>query len=295
LYYTVDTVAEVRLEQDSKSRGSTSRGRPGVKNWAEVARLVREYLTKNPSADIREAISRVPYYLWMSIQNRPLKKPKAETVQRWIAALGNIERIEDDTDAEYLKYVQRLRTVPVAAVELISRWHNYDSYNAKGAARAIVEGRWLVEKLRDEEEKARKNTNGVKGRQYVNKLRGQVRDWAPSQLDPDFELRDRKRDDPPADVLFARKSDPSKIAVVLTFGPFTDSSEYLNRYTLFLNAVAGLATYCERVIAIVPDNGMYWQWLQQHGVKGDNIVFFRVHYHAKVFEPVQQRRPAQEN
>lgn len=279
------------LEQKSKSRTPTSRGRPGVKNWAEVARLVREYMTNNPSADINEAIRQVPYYLWKSAQDRPLETPKPETVQRWIAALRNIERIADNTDAEYLEYVQRLRTVPVAAVELISRWHSYDSYNAKGAARDVVEGRWLVDKLRNEEEKARKNTSGVKGRQYVNKLRGQARDWASSQLDPDFERRDRKRDDPPADVLFVRKSDPSKIAVVLAFGPYTDHSEYDNRYTLFLNAVAGLSIYCERVIAIVPYDGDYWKWLRRHGVDGGNIDFFRVRYHAKDFEPVKLRGP----
>ena len=155
-------------------------------------------MARNPVADIQEAIRVVPSYLWRSAEDRPLEIPKPETVQRWIAALTNIERIAYDTDDEYLEYVQRLRTVPVAAVELISRWHSYDQYNAKGAARDVVEGRWLVDKLRDEEAKARKNTTGVKGRQYVNKLRGQARDWASSQLDPDFERKDRKRDDPPA-------------------------------------------------------------------------------------------------
>jgi hypothetical protein len=246
---------------------------------------------KNPSADIREAISSVPSYLWMSEHNRPLKPPRPETVERWIAALRNIERIEDDTSEEYVEYVRRLRFVPVAAVELIIRWHSYDSYRAKKAARVVVGGRWLVEKLRDEEEKARtKNTSRVRGRQYVNKLRAQVRGWAPSQLDPDFEIRDRQRDDPPADVLFVRKTSPSKVAAVVIFGPYTDHSEYDNRYTLFLNTVAGLSIYCERVIAIVPYDGKYWKWLRRHGVDGGNIDFFRVQYHWKDFEPVKLRR-----
>ena len=249
-------------------------------------------MAKNPSADIKEAIGVVPSYLWTSEQNRPLKTPKPETVERWIAALRNIERIEDDTSDEYVEYVRRLRLVPVAAVELINRWHSYDSYRAKKAARVVVGGRWLVEKLRAEEEKARtKNTSRVKGRQYVNKLRAQVRGWAPSQLDPDFKIRDRQRDDPPADVLFLRKSNPSKIAAVVIFGPYTDHSEYDNRYTLFLNAVTGLSIYCERVIAIVPYDGNYWKWLRRHGVDGGNIDFFRVQYHWKDFEPVKLRRP----
>jgi hypothetical protein len=248
-------------------------------------------MAMNPTADIKDAMRGVPSYLWRSAHDRPLEIPKPETVQRWIAALTNIERIAYDTDDEYLEYVQRLRTVPVAAVELIARWHSYDQYNAKGAAREVVEGRWLVDKLRDEEAEARKKTTGVRGRQYVNKLRGQARDWAGSQLDSDFERRDRKRDDPPADVLFVRKSDPSKIAVVLAFGPYTDPSEYDNRYTLFLNAVAGLSIYCELVIAIVPYDGNYWKWLRRHGVDAGNIDFFRVRYHAKDFEPVKLRRP----
>jgi len=249
-------------------------------------------MAKNPSADVEEAIDKMPYYLWMSERNMELKIPKPETVERWIAALRNIERMEDDTSDEYVEYVRRLRLVPVAAVELINRWHSYDSYRAKKAARVVVGGRWLVEKLRAEEEKARtKSTSRVRGRQYVNKLRAQVRGWAPSQLDPDFKIRDRHRDDPPADVLFVRESNPSRIAAVVTFGPYTDHSEYDNRYTLFLNAVAGLSIYCERVIAIVPYDGDYWKWLRRHGVEGGNIDFFQVRYHWKDFEPVKLSRP----
>lgn len=58
----------------------------------------------------------MPSYLWRSAHDRPLGIPKPETVQRWIVALTNIERIAYDTDDEYLEYVQRLRMVPVAAV-----------------------------------------------------------------------------------------------------------------------------------------------------------------------------------
>lgn len=154
-----------------------------------------------------------------------------------------------------------------------------------------MERRWLIDKLRDEEAKARKNTAGVKGRQYINKLRGQAGDWASSQLDPDFERRDRKRDDPPADVLFVRKSDPSKIAVVLAFVPFTDDSEHDNRYTLFLNALAGFPSIASASSPLFLTTTAIGDWLRRHGVNGGNIDFLRVRYHAEDFEPVKLRRP----
>jgi len=282
-----------RLERKSEVRKMSSRGRPGVKNWAQVAQFVRDVLASNPSVDMETAIGRVPSSWWMSADNRRLSPPKPETVQRWVAALKNIERIEDDTDKEYVDYVRQLRSAPVAAVELICRWHSYDSFKALKAARVIVDGRWPLEKLREEEEKARKkSTSRVSGRQYAHKLRGQVRDWAATELGADFEAKDRQRGDPPADVLFARKSDPAKLSAVLIFGPYTDTNEYDNRYTSFLTLVAGLAIYCERVVAVVPDAGSgYWQWLHQHDVEGANIDFYAAYYHWSAFKPVKLRRP----
>jgi hypothetical protein len=162
------------------------------------------------------------------------------------------------------------------------------------AARVIGGGRWSVEKLREQEKKARaSSTSQVFGRQYAHKLGAQVQGWVASQLDPDFKrVDDRRRHRAPADILFARESDPERLAAVLIFGPYTDPAEYSSRLSAFLTTVVGLAAYCEQVIAIVPrDDPSYWRWLYDHKLQGPNIVFYGVQRSGKDFNPVKIRRP----
>jgi len=254
---------------------------------------VRSELRSLPDKDIEKAVIRaLGGELGFSHLSDPL--PKDQTVRSWIRALENIERIEDDTDEDYVEYIRQLRAVPVAAVELIVRWHRYDPVKAIKAARVIGGGRWSVEKLREQEKKARaSSTSQVFGRQYAHKLGAQVQGWVASQLDPDFKrVDDRRRHRAPADILFARESDPERLAAVLIFGPYTDPAEYSSRLSAFLTTVVGLAAYCEQVIAIVPrDDPSYWRWLYDHKLQGPNIVFYGVQRSGKDFNPVKIRRP----
>ena len=85
---------------------------------------------------------------------------------------------------------------------------------------------------------------------------------------------DRQRHRAPADILFARESDPKRLAAVLIFGPYTNPAKYTSRLSAFLTTVIALAVYCERVIAIVPrDDRSYWRWFHDHKVQGANFVF----------------------
>ncbi len=281
-----------RSRRSDHSPGAPKPGRPGITDWATAADLVRRELRSLPDKDIEKAVIRAlgdepGFHLGDTL-------PKDQTVRSWIRALENIERIEDDTDEDYVEYVRQLRAVPVAAVELIVRWHRYDPVKAIKAARVIGGGRWSVEKLREEEKKARESsTRPVFGRQYAHKLGAQIQGWVASQLDPDFkQVDDRQHRRAPADILFARESDPERLAAVLIFGPYTDPAEYSSRESAFLTTVVGLAAYCEQVIAIVPsDEPFYWQWLYDHKLQGANIAFYGVRRWSKDFNPVKISRP----
>lgn len=218
---------------------------------------------------------------------------KERTIQNWISALENIERIEDDVTEEYADYVRRLRTVPVAAAELVARWHRYDPFKALKAARVIVGGRWSVEQLREAEKNAReKNAGQARGRQYAHWLEAQVRKWAALHLAPHFKRLENPPGDDPADILFVRENNASALAAVLIFGPYSHAREYDSRLGSFMAIVAGLATYCERVLAIVPDGSKrYWQWLHQRKIEGPGVKFFAVHYRGKDFDPLEIGRP----
>jgi hypothetical protein len=227
---------------------------------------------------------------------RRLPETKERTVRSWITALENIEAIEDDTDEEYVDYVRELRSVPVAAVELIVRWHRYDIFKSLKAARVIVGGRWSVDQLRKAETIARKkNNNAVSGRQYAHRLGTQVREWADLHLNPDFKRIEVQQSDDPADILFAHSSKPDVRAAVLIFGPYTNSKEYDSRFGSFMGLVAGLSSYCERVLAIVPyRERRYWQWLNQRKLHGAGIEFYAVRYGLD-FDPVEiSRSPSDE-
>jgi hypothetical protein len=265
-------------------------GRPGVTAWAEVAENVREEMRHSPNKDLVAAF-------WRVSTNRPgarLPKAKERTIQNWISALENIERIEDDTADEYVDYVRRLRSVPVAAAELIARWHRYDAVKALKAARVIVGGRWSVAQLREAEKNAReKNAGYAHGRQYAHRLQVQVRKWATLHLTPDFKLLENRLGDDPADILFARENDSDALAAVLIFGPYSHYREYDTRLGSFMGIVAGLASYCERVLAIVPGGSIgYWRWLNQRKLEGTGVQFFAVQYSGKVLEPLEISRPA---
>ena len=57
--------------------------------------------------------------------------------------------------------------------------------------------------------------------------------------------------------------------------------------------VMGLTTYCERVLAIVPDVSLRnWQWLHQQKLEATGIRFFAVHYRGKDFDPLEISRPS---
>jgi hypothetical protein len=278
---------------EKRRRGGAPRGqgagRPGVTAWAEVAEIVREDMRHSPNKDLVAAFGRVSTN-WPAPS---LPDPKERTIQNWISALENIERIEDDTTDEYVDYVRRLRTVPVAAVELIARWHRYDALKALKAARVIVGGRWSVEQLREAEKNAReKNAGYARGRQYAHRLEVQVRKWATLHLTPDFKRLENPPGDDPADILFARENDSDALAAVLIFGPYSHDREYDSRLGSFMGIVAGLASYCERVLAIVPDSSStrYWEWLNQRKLEGTGVQFFAVRYRGKDFEPLEISR-----
>jgi hypothetical protein len=270
-------------------RGSGS-GRRGVTAWAEVAGLVRKRMLHNQDKDLVAAFR----YVTANWPGPRLPHAKERTIQNWISALENIERIEDDAIDEYVDYVRRLRTVPVAAAELVARWHRYDRFKALKAARVIVGGRWSVEQLREAEKNAReKNEGHARGRQYAHRLNLQVRKWATLHLAPDFKRLENPPGDEPADVLFVRESDPSAVAAVLIFGPYSYAREYDNRLGSFMAMVTWLATYCEHVLAIVPDGGIrYWRWLHQRKLEGAGVKFFAVHYRGKDFDPLEISRPS---
>jgi hypothetical protein len=261
-----------------------------VTAWAQVAELVRQERRSSPNKSLTEAFRSVSAR-WVDFG---LPETKERTIRSWITALESIERIEDDTDDEYVDYVRRLRSAPVAAVELIARWNRYDHPKSLKAARVIVGGRWSVDQLRKAEENARKESkNAVYGRQYAHRLGVQVRDWAELHLNPAFQRINVRLNDDPADFLFARSSKPDAHAAVLIFGPYTNEKEYESRFGSFMGIVAGLASYCERVVAIVPDRGArYWRWLLQRQLQGAGIEFYAVHYGASDFDPVQISRPA---
>jgi len=270
-----------------------SSGRPGVANWAQVAQFVRDAMSSPPSPSIEDAVWQVPSHL-LDPHNRGLARPKAQSVRRWITALKNLERIEDDTAEEWVADVKKLREAPVAAVELICRWQKYDHVQALDAAQKVVRGEWRIEKLRQEYKNARKeSTSRGSGRQYAYKLRRQLTDWAVLQFGADLALvKDRNREDPPVDVLFKSKSDPKQFAAVLIFGPYTNREEYETRRSAFLSLLAGVALYMKRVLAIMPDQSPdYWRWLHDHNVDGANIEIFAVNHHERDFSPIKLSHP----
>jgi len=253
--------------------------------------VVRKVMSSSPSPSLEHAVRRVPS--WLDHQGRQIEAPKAQSVGRWVNALKNLERIEDDTADEYLDHLKGLREAPVAAAELICRWHRYDAIQALDAAQKVVRREWRIERLREEEAKARKETGRIFGRQYAYKLRRQATDWAVPKL-ADFALveeKDRKYEDPPVDLLFNRKDNPKQFAAVLIFGPYTNPREYETRRSAFLSLTAGVALYMMKVLVIVPSWGQgYWRWLHDHHVEGGNIEMFVVGYHGLDFEPIQLSR-----
>jgi hypothetical protein len=266
-----------------------SRGRPGVASWAEVAQFVREGMSRTPSPTIADVVRCVPP-IWLDPHDRGLDRPKPQSVQRWITALKNLERIEDDTALEYVEDVKKLRQAPVSAVELICRWHKYDGLAALDAAAKVVRGEWRVEALRAEEAKARKHTmTKGSGRQYAHRLRQRVTDWAIERFRADYTVvQDRNTDDPPVDVLFVSKNGPKQFASALIFGPYTNPAEYDVRRTAFLSMLGGVALNMQKVLAIMPNqNPGYWRWLHDHNVRGANIELFAVSYDGRDFLPIK--------
>jgi hypothetical protein len=270
-----------------------STGRPGVANWAQVAQFVRVAMASPPSPSIEAAVGRVPPH-WLDPHNKGLDRPKPQSVRRWITALKNLEKIENDTAEEWVADFKKLRDAPVAAVELICRWQKFDHVQALNAAQKVVQGEWRIERLRKEYTDARKSTTGRgSGRQYAYKLRQRLTDWAVLQFGADFALvKDRNGDDPPVDVMFKSKSDPRQLVSVLVFGPYTNREEYESRRTAFLSLLAGVALYMKRVLAIMPDQGPdYWRWLHDHNVDGANIEIFAVNHQGRDFSPIKLSPP----
>jgi hypothetical protein len=268
-----------------ESARSSKRGRPGISNWAPVAKLVRSLMAEPTSPSLEEVARRrdeeirqaagMRHWTWRD------SDLKASTLRRFLAALVFVERFENEV--EFIDTARALRNVPVAAVELIGRWSAYDFAAAIDAAVELVKGTYTVEKLRQLEKEARAKTssNFLSGRRYAHQLRSRLHSWGQQHFGDDYELSGTiENDQPPVDILYRRKSDGRRAGMML-FGPYRNYKMYETRRTEFLTLVVGVSMMFERVVALVPASAGtsdLWQWLAANGVARPNIEFFVVQH-----------------
>jgi hypothetical protein len=288
-----------------ESRQRTTRGRPGLSNWAPVAERVRS-LMAGPTSPTLEEVARHFDHAIREAAEAPRRRfddsdLKPSTLRRFLAALAFVERFENEVAEEYIDTARALRNVPVAAVELIGRWSAYDWAAAVDAAVELVKGTYTVEKLRQLEKEARSKTSShfLSGRQYAHQLRLRLRSWGQQHFGSDYELsKTIGRDEPPVDILYRRKSDGRRAGLMI-FGPYRDDNMYKVRKSEFLSLVLGVSLMFERVVAIVPDFGQrerdhYWRWLARNRVARPNVEFFsRRPFSLANLQPILLYRPSE--
>lgn len=282
------------------------RGRRGLSDWAAVAEFVRAEMARHPEHDLDRIADRLGPLLYDARSaafniHIPKETPKGVTLRRFLSALRFVERLEKELDDEHAPLARSLRSVPIAAVELISRWIEYDCDAALDAAEALAAGKYTVEKLRQLEKAARGTTSKVTfGRGYAHRLRERLKNWSGEHFGRDYEFwPEIDSHEPPVDLLFRRKDNPRTRAGVMIFGPHREAKLYAIRKSEFLTSVVGASVIFERVVAIVPGWSPEfspvecWHWLATNQVDRQNIELFSLsHASLSDLRPVQVSRPA---
>ncbi|MEH2472161.1 hypothetical protein V1281_006651 [Nitrobacteraceae bacterium AZCC 2161] len=252
-------------------------------DWAAIAEAVRAELFDNADATLEGIISELARGLVLRRNSsRPVrieKTIKPQTVQRYIAALDFIERLEHLVGEEHIHDVENLRFAPVAAIAVLNRWADYDLSSAIRAALALVAGKHTVESLKRAEKLAGEEAPTLKsGRSLAHRLRHKVLLWGSDLLGSDYVLVTRSHRDPPADFLFRPRDILAPSVGVLVFGPYAKEAVYLAKQGEFLCLVVGLSHLLERVIAVVPEAPLrpdsYPYWLQKFRNSPANVEFY---------------------
>jgi hypothetical protein len=251
----------------------------GESGWYTIAVAARDKIEDTPHGERNARLAAVAAQLG----RRP------DTIRRFIAAASFVDRLEEKDLSTVLV------RLPVAGVELISRWWAYDSKEARKAANDLATGSFNVQALKAAEKQAREASTAVRwGRaghySLRNRLHSQIKQMVQIEGEPAFVLDEPKRFDPrKLDFLFRSDGDENYRISVLLFGPFQDEELYRTRQDDFLLSILGLSRAYTKVIGIIPtglDRLMYEfeAWLDHVG--DPNITFHYVDQNsAEVFSP----------
>jgi hypothetical protein len=235
--------------------------------WYEVATAARQKLEDIPHGQGSARLTEIG----AQYDRRP------DTLRRFIAAAAFVDRIKGDDLSPVLK------TLPVAGVELISRWWVYDADSARSAAIELANGSYTIEELRNAEKEARKSSKAIRwGRAGHHALRTrlspQIKEMVQAEGEEAFVLDKPGRFDPrKLDYLYRSERDPKYRIAVLLFGPFQDEELYWTREDDFLLNILGLSKVYSKVIGIIPSYKIFAEfeaWLDH--IADPNLRFYYV-------------------
>jgi hypothetical protein len=232
--------------------------------WYEIAAAARVKLEDIPHGEGNARLT--------AIGSQFGRRP--DTLRRFIAAATFIDRLKDDDLSPALK------SLPVAAVELIARWWAYDPSEARKAAKLLAQGSYTIESLRAAEGQARRASKVTRwGRAGHHALRtrlgSQVKEMVQAEGEGAFVPDKPGRFDPrKLDFLFRSEGDANYRIAVLLFGPFQDEELYWTRKDDFLLNILGLSKVYTKVVGIIPTRQVsaeFEAWLDH--IDDPNITF----------------------
>ena len=191
------------------------------------------------------------------------------TLRKYVAAANFL----DGLPAEERALIKRTRNLPVAAVEVASRWYAYDKAAALSALDGASRGYHTVATLRAAEQKARSKSKAPRQGRSLRYLLLERIAPAIEALVSGFgkhyiHANPREYEPRKLDFLFESKSDEKDRVAVAIFGPFADEQQYFYKEDEYLTRILGLATCFERVIGLVPAHKEWGtnfeKWIDHH-------------------------------
>lgn len=210
------------------------------KDWYELARKLHGELERTPFGGREEKLR--------DLAGRKENQAASNTIRRSLAAYAKLTPLAKSTGLAQ----SQLAALPLATIEAIARWAEYDVPNAKGAARAAVRGdlrtRAVVQAERDAREEA-----GV--RNWGKSRKAAARKYIESFLERKFPRReDLPRWQDENDALDFQFIGGNHRVAVLIFGPYQHVTKPL--ISEFVQRLLGVALIHDFTIAGVPEKNI---------------------------------------
>jgi hypothetical protein len=204
------------------------------------------------------------------------------TLRRAITCLDYMEAFAKTSP----KIAASLDTAPLSAIEVLARWHAFDSKGATAAVRELARGAHTVKSLTAEMKAARKKSSSETIESFEVAYRSKIERAAHRAVShlftesisvPDIQFKDSG--DPPVDFRYYRTFEdgrPPKTIVALIVGPYQNKKLYRKRMFDWCFRALGLAWMFDDVVLLLPQASevrSYRDWLASVRVRAARLQF----------------------